>query len=663
MNNIVLYFILIVVISALVIILIQRGSLHLDEIETGPSWLKVKINFWRMGKTKHNLPQPTYGEFIGREKEVTQIKKILLPYPHSQHSVISIDGIGGVGKSTLALEIAHWYLRNNSKQGAGKRFDAIIWLSAKESLLTADGILPRYKKQSTLTDILQEITYTLSGDINGEVIDDISTMRAKTFSLLSSQRTLLIIDNFESIDDQSVTSFIFDVPAPTKVIVTTRHRIDVSYPVRLSGMEWKDAIQLINQQCESKRILLTEEETSKLYKVTGGIPLAIVWSIALIGYGYEFNSVIRKLSMTTSDIARFCFKQIITEIKDLPAYEVLCALVFLGEANRERLGYIAQLPIRQRDEGIVHLEKLSLINKTQKGDFLVPTLVSEYMLKIMKSSQLRFLEKMVEVVPFVEVAPTDKDLFSRRTTFDVNIPIGKTADGKTFNFVLGSSTEPHALILGATGAGKTELIRTLIMNGLLHYQTGQVEFLVFSPKERVFPPDVLGETELDIQPWMVDSTPYTQSFVDYIQNEFEQRISFMSKYSLLDFSAINESLCETLIPRLVVIIDEISLLLGKFSKFEFTLLNFTRMGRSLGIHFVFLTQTFDPFYKRLNIGARYVLRVNRKEDVQRALGQDFPIPTRHGEALYMGDRGFVKFQVAYLADIKPYLDILKQKPC
>ncbi len=46
---------------------------------------------------------------------------------------------------------------------------------------------------------------------------------------LSQQRTLLIVDNLETVDDERVLTFIREVPEPTKVIVTTRHRLDVAY--------------------------------------------------------------------------------------------------------------------------------------------------------------------------------------------------------------------------------------------------------------------------------------------------------------------------------------------------------------------------------------------------------------------------------------------------
>jgi LuxR family glucitol operon transcriptional activator len=91
----------------------------------------------------HNLPQPDYGTFIGREEELAQGHRILRPYPHSQEHLVTIDGIGGIGKSALALETAHRYLREYEALLEEERFGAIIWTSAKSSVLTADGIKPR----------------------------------------------------------------------------------------------------------------------------------------------------------------------------------------------------------------------------------------------------------------------------------------------------------------------------------------------------------------------------------------------------------------------------------------------------------------------------------------------------------------------------------------
>jgi hypothetical protein len=92
-------------------------------------------------KVYHNLPQPDYGQFIGREEELKRVHELLSP--NSRHFVVTIDGIGGIGKSALALEVAHRYLRDYDRLAPEERFEAIIWTSAKQTQLTVDGIVQR----------------------------------------------------------------------------------------------------------------------------------------------------------------------------------------------------------------------------------------------------------------------------------------------------------------------------------------------------------------------------------------------------------------------------------------------------------------------------------------------------------------------------------------
>jgi len=198
----------------------------------------------------HNLPQPDYGNFIGREKELAQIKNILRPYPYSQEHLVTIDGIGGIGKSALALEVAHYYLREFNHLPGGDSFQAIIWTSAKDTVLTANGIRPRTNITHTLDEIFTSIAITLEKqDINRVPIEERSGLVTKA---LRDQRTLLIVDNLETVDDEQVITFLGELPAPTKAIVTTRHRIDVAYPVRLVGMSWEEAQSLIELESKKK---------------------------------------------------------------------------------------------------------------------------------------------------------------------------------------------------------------------------------------------------------------------------------------------------------------------------------------------------------------------------------------------------------------------------
>lgn len=324
----------------------------------------------------HNLPQPDYGRFIGREEELAKVARILRPYPHSQYALVTIDGIGGIGKSTLALEIAHRYLRSYEKIPPEERFDAIIWVSAKKNTLTTEGIKPRHQVLHTLDDIYTTISIVLRRE-------DITRARAEeqfevTRNALTCQRSLLIVDNMETVDDEGVMAFLHELPAPTKAIVTTRHRIDMAYPVRLVGMPETDAIKLILQECGKQSVRLSIENTNRLYARTGGVPLAIVWSIAQMGSGYEAERVLFYLGNPKSDIARFCFEGVVARIRNRISYKLLIAIALYPiMVTREALGYVTELAELDRDEGLVELERLSLVNRTS-GRFDMLPLVRDY---------------------------------------------------------------------------------------------------------------------------------------------------------------------------------------------------------------------------------------------------------------------------------------------
>lgn len=344
----------------------------------------------------HNLPQPDYVSFIGRKEELQRLRSLL--HPQDRIWTIVIDGIGGIGKSALALEIAHHYLRNFTALPDEERFAVIIWTSAKATILTADGIATRQQITSTIDDVYKAIATTLNEDAIAQAhVEDQDRLIRRA---LTRQRTLLIIDNLETVDDLRVNAFIRELPAPTKCIITTRRRIDVADPVRLVGMPHDDALLLIGQECAKKGVQLTVEQGDLLYKRTGGVPLAIVWSIAQMGYGYDANSVLRRLGDAKGDIARYCFAGSIVQIQGKPAYDLLiCMSLSRATATQEYLSYVADLPEIDCIEGLVELEKLSLVNRqrNQQGGiyFDILPLVREYAISGVDDIPLEKLEKMV----------------------------------------------------------------------------------------------------------------------------------------------------------------------------------------------------------------------------------------------------------------------------
>jgi LuxR family glucitol operon transcriptional activator len=218
---------------------------------------------------------------------------------------------------------------------------------------------------------------------------------------LTQQRTLLIVDNLETVDDERVMNFIREVPSPTKVIVTTRHRLDVAYPVRLMGMKEAEALTLISNEAKKKGVVLTEDEAIQLYKRTGGVPLAIVWSIAQIGFGYNTEIILARLGEPTGDIIKFCFEAALAQFKGKPAHKVLMVLsLFATSASREAIGQIAGFgrDILSRDEALVTLEKLSLIDKKSDRFYMLPLTKSlaNSELQSIKENRDTFIERWID---------------------------------------------------------------------------------------------------------------------------------------------------------------------------------------------------------------------------------------------------------------------------
>ena len=73
-----------------------------------------------------NLPHQ-WSECLGREKEKERLLKCL----HSRSSLISLEGLGGVGKTTLAIEVARSCLRG-PQAVLDPPFEYVVWVSAKD---------------------------------------------------------------------------------------------------------------------------------------------------------------------------------------------------------------------------------------------------------------------------------------------------------------------------------------------------------------------------------------------------------------------------------------------------------------------------------------------------------------------------------------------------
>ena len=348
---------------------------------------------------RHNLPQPDYGKFIGRELEVNALSKELRVYPYGQWPVVVVHGIGGSGKTTLVLNVAWQLVLNYEALSPDARFDAIVWISAKEKVLTPSGIRSRSHHFQSISDLRATVEQTLgfiaSTSHDAGAYPDDETVLGE---MLSRQRTLLIIDNLETVDDERIEAFLREPPYPSKVVVTSRHKLEAlpGLSIRLAGMPEKDSLLLIERECQLEAdniVVLNPEDSRRLAERTGGMPLAIVWSVGLLRSNYDIGAVLQRLGEADTDIVHFCFDFSMRFVKpDQAAYRLLVALsLFESEVGRRTLGIVTDLLDDRVTfyEGLNRLERLSLVTRQSDHYSLLPLTRSYMQAELAGDEELR----------------------------------------------------------------------------------------------------------------------------------------------------------------------------------------------------------------------------------------------------------------------------------
>ncbi|HML21166.1 MAG TPA: NB-ARC domain-containing protein [Aggregatilinea sp.] len=321
----------------------------------------------------HNLPRRQHRKLIGRETELEDLKAFLSP--RHRVGVVCISGGGGVGKTALALEIAHHYYEENANLPPDERFDAIVWVTAKNVELLPTGPV---RRQPTFTD-LDGVYRAIAELLDVPALFRTATQAEKNIiamRLLGEKRVLLMFDNLEDVDDQEFMVFLRDLPAPSKAIITTRHRIDVAVPIHLHALDHTQACELVLLECERNCLHMTDEQIGQLLQRTGGLPLAIIRTIGRMAWrGSSIETELLHLSDPDNDAYDFCFGKTIALIKPGDAYDLFLILaIFAAHARRDALGFIAGFEdnVARRDEALSDLEVLSLCTRDKDRFDLEP---------------------------------------------------------------------------------------------------------------------------------------------------------------------------------------------------------------------------------------------------------------------------------------------------
>ncbi|NLO74679.1 MAG: DNA translocase FtsK [candidate division WS1 bacterium] len=158
-------------------------------------------------------------------------------------------------------------------------------------------------------------------------------------------------------------------------------------------------------------------------------------------------------------------------------------------------------------------------------------------------------------------------------------------------------TMPHLLIAGATGAGKSVCLHSVILSMIMRHTPEEVRFIIIDPK-RVEMAVYDGIPHL-ISP-VVHSVKHAADVMRKAIKEMEKRYDRFALKGVTNLSEFNElarlskeSPLEEFepLPRVVIVVDELAdLMMQARAEFEYSICRLAQLARATGIHLVVATQ-------------------------------------------------------------------------
>ncbi|MBU0481174.1 MAG: DNA translocase FtsK 4TM domain-containing protein [Proteobacteria bacterium] len=147
---------------------------------------------------------------------------------------------------------------------------------------------------------------------------------------------------------------------------------------------------------------------------------------------------------------------------------------------------------------------------------------------------------------------------------------------------------PHLLIAGATGAGKSVAVNTIICSMLMKATPEDVRFLMVDPK-RIELSCYEGIPHL-LHPVVVDPKLASRA-LQWAVKEMERRYQLMEEKRVKSIHSYNEVTEEGRLPLIVIIIDELAdLMMVSSREVEDSVARLAQMARAAGMHLILATQ-------------------------------------------------------------------------
>jgi len=200
-------------------------------------------------ETPHNLPRSGTIKFVGRAETLDHLKQMLLQ--SNQVVLAAIEGMGGVGKTELALQYAQLHLLLNTYSGG------VCWLRARDE------------------DIGLQIVRFAEAKLGIKPPEDWKLQDQVDFcwSRWHEGNVLLILDDVN--DYTKIEPYLPPQPSRFKLLLTTRLQLDIAQSFTLDLLSEAAALELLQEWIGAEKLKQEFSSAQKLCQQLGYLPLAL----------------------------------------------------------------------------------------------------------------------------------------------------------------------------------------------------------------------------------------------------------------------------------------------------------------------------------------------------------------------------------------------------
>ena len=324
----------------------------------------------RQAALEGRLPPPSYTALIGVESQIEHLTR-LLTTPQAP-GLILLDGIGGIGKSSLADALLRALIVQDS-------FADIAWISAQRQLFHLDGKLRQIPRPAlTIDGVLDELAALWLAD--GVRASSRTQKIAALQSCLAQAPHLVVLDNLEVMADaEPLLALLQRLAGQSRFLLLSRHSYYAEpgiYHLRLPELGEADALRLLRQEARLRNLPALAEATDAalrpIYDAVGGNPLALRLIVGQT-HVHPLPSILADLAAARGASIEALYTYIYRrswECLDELCRRALLAMPLVSEqgGELELIRQISQLRPEELGQALTTLVNLNLVDS--RGDLL-----------------------------------------------------------------------------------------------------------------------------------------------------------------------------------------------------------------------------------------------------------------------------------------------------